>query len=93
MLRSTSAVRAGSPRRWAAGAVIAATLLAEVPHAPDRTPDHAPDGAADPCAACDRSAAGAPPRSPPAPVVPLPAAASGSVGTSHRPTLRHVIGL
>lgn len=95
--RSTSAARAGSPRRWAVGAVIAATLLAEVPRAPDptsaRAPDHAPDGAADPCAACDRPVAGAPYRTSPALVVPVPPMMGGAAGTSHRPTLRHVIGL
>jgi hypothetical protein len=85
-LRSTATARAGSPRRWATGAVIAATLLADAPRAPDRTADRATD----PRAACDRSGDGAPHRSPPAPIAPT---AGASAWGSHRPTLRHVIGL
>jgi len=59
VLRSSRAARAASPRRWATGAVLAATLLAEVPPAPDRTADRAAAGAADLQAAGDRPAAGA----------------------------------
>jgi hypothetical protein len=91
VLRTPPAARAGSPLRWATGAVIAAILLAEVPRAPDhtsaRTPDRATDPAAEPRAACG-SADG-----PPAPAGPIAPAASGSAGTSHRSPLRHVIGL
>jgi hypothetical protein len=91
-LHSTRAARAGSPRRWATGAVIAVTLLAEVPRAPDRTPDRVTAGAADPRAACDRPAAAAPHRSPPAPRAPRAGSLDGA-GASPRPALRHVIGL
>jgi hypothetical protein len=91
-LFSARAARAGSPRRWATGAAIAATLLAEIPRAPDRTPDRVTAGAADPHAACERPAAGGPHRSPPAPRAPL-AAWPGGAGASPRPALRHVIGL
>jgi hypothetical protein len=89
-LRSSPTARAGSPRRWATGAVIAAILLADAPRAPDRTPACA-TGAAPPRAVCDRPAAGALPRDPP-PVAPH-APPTGSVGASHRGTPRHVIGL
>lgn len=40
--------RAGSHRRWATGAVIVATLLAEVPRAPDHTADRPAGDAAAP---------------------------------------------
>jgi hypothetical protein len=91
-LHATWAARAGSPRRWATGAVIAATLLAEVPRAPDPTHDRVTDGATDPCDARDRPAAGAPPCSPPAQRAPRPASPD-SLGSSPRPALRHLIGL
>jgi hypothetical protein len=100
-LHPTRAARAGSRRRWTTGAVIAATLLAEVPRAADPA-----DHAADPVAACDRPDDDAPHRSHPAPVAPTDppiergAACDGPdihgavrpAGASHRPFLRHVIG-
>lgn len=98
-LRSHPAARAGSLRRWATGAVIAVTLLVEVPRAPDltdRTSDPVTDVAVDPrapCAACERLTGDAPPCSPPAPIAPIAPAAGGSAGTSHRFPLHHVIGL
>jgi hypothetical protein len=91
-LRSTRTARAGSPRRWAAGAVLAATLLAEVPRAPDRTADRVAAGAADLQAAGDRTAAGAPHRCPPSRRARL-AASPGDAGAAPRPALRHLIGL
>jgi hypothetical protein len=90
-LRSTRAARAGSPRRWATGAVLAAILLVEVPRAPDRTADRVAAGAADLQAASDRPAAAAPLR-PPAPRSPL-AASPAEAGVAPRPALRHLIGL
>jgi hypothetical protein len=84
-LRIPPAARAGRPRRWATGAVIAAVLLAEAPRAPDsssaRTPERATDAAVCP-------GGGSP--MPAARIAPL---AGGSTGTSHRSPLRHVIGL
>lgn len=91
-LRSPSTARAGSPRRWATGAVIAVILLADAPRAPDHAPDRTPDSAADPCAVCDRPAAGALHRDPP-PAAPNAPTAAGSAGALHRTPLRHVIGL
>jgi hypothetical protein len=91
-LRSPRATRAGSPRRWATGAVLAATLLAEVPRALDPTAARAPDAATAPGAACDRPTGGAPHRSPAAPRAPI-AISPGEVGASPRPALHHLIGL
>jgi hypothetical protein len=91
-LRSPATARAGSPRRWATGAVIAAILLADVPRAPDRTADRATDGATGRGAVHHRPPARALHRGPP-PVAPDAPAAGGSAGPSHRTTLRHVIGL
>jgi hypothetical protein len=81
-LRSTRAARAGSPRRWATGVVLAAILLVEVPRAPDRTADRVAAGATDLQPASDRPAAGAP-----------LAASPAEVGVAPRPALRHLIGL
>lgn len=88
-LHLIATARVRSRRRWITGAVIAATLLAEVPRVAD--PDHAPD----PVAACDRAAA-APRRRDPAPVVPIdPTAGQGAAwdGPGTRGASDHCAGL
>ncbi|HEX3764026.1 MAG TPA: hypothetical protein VHW23_35265 [Kofleriaceae bacterium] len=100
-LHLSAPARAGSHRRWATGAVIVATLLAEVPSAPDRTADRPVDDAPAPvCGGFARATAACRPRVPgtcsAATGAARPAGAAlggGTLGPSHRLALRHLIGL
>jgi hypothetical protein len=83
--------RAGSHRRWVTGAVIVATLLAEVPRAPDRTADRAAAGVAGVPPASDRPATAAHRHFPAPPA--QRAASPDEAGTAPRPALHHLIGL